>query len=67
METFHSTKITKVGNSLAITIPKEILAACMWERGDRVVFGVLDGPTLVVKQISEQDIRRLKPTRDINF
>lgn len=67
MQTFHTTKVIKTGSSLGIVIPKEILAACMWERGDHLVFGVLEGPTLVIKQLSEQEITRLKPTRDISF
>lgn len=52
---------------MGVVIPKEILAACMWERGDLVSFGVISGPTLVIRQVSEQEIRRLQPSRDITY
>lgn len=65
MESFYTTKIVKVGSSLGLVIPREIIAAMMLDRGDRVVFSVIAGPTLVVRQLSEQEIRRLKPARDI--
>lgn len=67
MERFYTTKIVKIGSSCGIVLPKDILAACMWERGDQVSFGVISGPTLVIRQISEQEIRRLKPTNDITY
>jgi antitoxin component of MazEF toxin-antitoxin module len=67
METFFTTKVVKIGSSVGLVIPRDILAACMWERGDRVVFSVIAGPTLVIRQLSEQEIRRLKPATDIAY
>lgn len=67
MEPFYTTKLIKTGSSLAIVIPREILAAMMLERGDRVVFSVIAGPTLVIRQLDEVEIRRLKPGREITY
>lgn len=65
MENLYTTKIIKTGSSLAIVIPKPILAAMMLDRGDQVIFSVIQGPTLIIRQLSETEIRRLKPGRDI--
>lgn len=67
MERLYFTKIVKIGSSYGVVIPKEILAACMLERGDQVSFGVIAGPTLVMRQISDNEIRRLKPVHDIQY
>lgn len=67
MERLYTTKIVKIGSSAGVVIPKEILAACMLERGDQVSFGVISGPTLIMRQISDQEIRRIKPVHDIRY
>lgn len=66
MERIYLTKIVKIGTSLGVVLPKEILAACMWDRGDYISFGVIAGPTLVARQLSDQEVKRLKPAFDIN-
>lgn len=67
METFYTTKIVKIGSSLGLVIPRQIIAAMMLERGDQVIFSVISGPTLVVKQLSEQEIRKIKPGYEIKY
>ncbi len=39
----HMTKLTKVGNSTGVTIPREVLAAASLDRGDEVSLQVRDG------------------------
>lgn len=39
----HMTKLTKVGNSTGLTIPREVLAAAGMDRGDAVSLQVQDG------------------------
>lgn len=40
MEQLRITKVIKVGTSLGIIIPKEVLNACALERGDQVFVAV---------------------------
>lgn len=67
MERFYTTKVVKIGSSKGIIIPREILTALMWDRGDVVSFGVIAGPTLVVRQLTDLEIRRLRPTQEITY
>lgn len=39
----HTTKLTKIGNSTGITLPREVLAAADLQRGDEVAVEVRDG------------------------
>lgn len=39
----HTTKLTKVGNSTGITLPRDVLAAADLQRGDEVAVEVRDG------------------------
>ena len=57
--------VIKVGSSLGLVLPRNVIAAMMLERGDHIVFSVIQGPTLVIRQLSDTEIRRLKPAQDI--
>ncbi len=39
----HTTKLTKVGNSTGLTLPRDVLAAADLQRGDEVAVEVRDG------------------------
>lgn len=39
----HTTKLTKVGNSTGLALPRDVLAAADLQRGDEVAVEVRDG------------------------
>lgn len=51
------TKLIKVGDSLGIIIPKNILDALKWERGDQIVFGVYDETNIIIKRVTDTDLK----------
>jgi len=62
MERIITTRIIKTGTSLCCVIPKNILKALKLERGDTVVFGIIDEQTLAIRKLSMSDLRNIKPT-----
>ena len=61
MEQLRITKVIRVGNSLAVVIPKNILGALNMERGDQVSFGVYSDDVICIRKISQCDLLNLKP------
>lgn len=45
----HTTKLTRVGNSTGITLPREVLTAASLDRGDEVTLQVRDGKIEIAK------------------
>ncbi len=45
----HTTRLTKVGNSTGITIPRDVLAEAQLDRGDEVTLSVRDGRIEIAK------------------
>jgi len=45
-------KLTRIGNSLRITVPKDVLRALNWKEGDTLEVGLTDS-TMTVKKASE--------------
>ena len=45
----HHTKLTKIGNSTGLTIPRDVLAAANLDRGDEVAVEVRDGRIEIAK------------------
>lgn len=45
----HTTRLTKVGNSTGLTIPREVLAEAHLDRGDAVMLSVRDGRIEIAK------------------
>lgn len=45
----HTTRLTKVGNSTGITIPRDVLAEAHLDRGDEVTLSVRDGRIEITK------------------
>jgi hypothetical protein len=60
MERIIITRIIKTGTSLCVVIPKNILNALNWERGDQVVFGICDSNTITINKLSQSDLLKLK-------
>ena len=61
MEYLQTSKIIKNGTSLAVVIPKPILKALSLERGDQVMFGIVGDGVLVIRKVTEEDIKKWKP------
>ena len=45
----HHTKLTKIGNSTGLTIPRDLLAAANLDRGDEVAVEVRNGRIEIAK------------------
>ena len=45
----HHTKLTKIGNSTGLTLPRDVLAAANLDRGDEVAVEVRDGRIEIAK------------------
>lgn len=45
----HTTKLTKVGNSTGLTLPRDVLSAAGLQRGDEVAVAVRDGRIEIAK------------------
>ena len=51
----------RVGSSLAIVIPVNILRALKIERGDQMTFGVYADDVICIRKISAEQLRELRP------
>ena len=60
MQTLTLTRLTRVGNSLAVIVPRRVRDAMGWERGDSLVLVVLVGGVLGVRRPLDDEIRALK-------
>ena len=52
------TKLIKVGDSLGVIIPKNILEALKWERGDQIVFGIYDEQNIIIKKVTNIELKQ---------
>ena len=67
MQPVNFTKIVRMGTSLGIIIPSEILRAYNWKRGDRLVFNFATENLLQVKRPSDVEFKELlKVEKTIN-
>lgn len=60
MQSYNITKIIKIGSSLGVVIPKNILNALTLERGDQVVFGAGEYDTLIIRKITDEKLLPVK-------
>lgn len=60
MEDIYTTKIIRVGNSKAVVIPRHILKANNWQKGDHIIFTFAGLECLILKRLTDTDIKRLK-------
>ncbi len=61
MDKIFLSKIQRVGNSLAIILPKPVLIAYNWQRADYVVFGYGPNHILYVKKLTNEELQELRP------
>lgn len=61
MEKIQLTKIIKVGNSLGVIIPKNILTALNIQRDDQIAFGIYADDVICIHKVSYEDLLKLKP------
>lgn len=61
MQTIFISKIIKVGTSVGIVIPVEILSGLKWQRGDFVIFGFAGTEQVFIKRLTDVEISNLKP------
>jgi antitoxin component of MazEF toxin-antitoxin module len=66
MENIKLSKVTRLGNGLAIVIPRAVLQSMNIKRGDHVVVAVYDKNIFAVRKIPQQELRDLKPG-DLKF
>jgi bifunctional DNA-binding transcriptional regulator/antitoxin component of YhaV-PrlF toxin-antitoxin module len=68
-EQLHITKLTKVGDSFGILIPKTIRTAYGWERGDTLVYVFTSENALTLRRLTDKEIVAIKDrarTVDLN-
>lgn len=51
----------RVGSSLAIVIPVNILRALKIERGDQMTFGIYADDVICIRKIQQAELLKLKP------
>lgn len=60
MEIMYVSKVIKIGNSLGLVVPIQILRANKMERGDMIVFGFQGTEQIFFRKISDEEIKRIK-------
>lgn len=63
MQNYTITKIIRIGTSLGVVLPKNILTALTLQRGDQVVFGAGEYDTLIIRKISDEKLLPVKITK----
>lgn len=54
------TRLTKVGTSLGIIIPREIAKTYNWQRGDDLIYVFASDDTLSIRKLNDKEIRALQ-------
>lgn len=60
MISFQTSHVLKVGNSLGVIVPIEILRGLGIQRGDDVVFGVASGDVICIRKITDAEKLQIK-------
>lgn len=55
------TKVIRVGNSLSVVIPVNILRELGIKRGDQIVFAIAEGDVICMRKISDAEKLKIKP------
>jgi len=61
------TKIVRVGTSLCVVIPVNILRDLRLERGDQVAFAIAAGDVICLRKITDAEKLEIKPLPIINI
>jgi antitoxin component of MazEF toxin-antitoxin module len=65
MEVIRIGKIIKIGNSLAVVLPKNVAQELKFERGDLVTYAVYGENSIVIKKVTTEEIKQMKPEDSI--
>ena len=60
MENLYITKVVRVGNSLGVIIPKNILVGINFKRGDTIMFSEYAPGQVMLRCLTDIEIRNLK-------
>jgi AbrB family looped-hinge helix DNA binding protein len=60
MESLYMTKVRQLGDSHGIVIPKPVLKAMNFKRGDLLVFIMDTDDTITLRRLSDKQIREIK-------
>lgn len=58
-------RVIKVGTSLAVVLPIDACRALNIKRGDPVSFGIFEENTIVIRRLTDADIKVLRPQQVI--
>lgn len=61
MHNLRLQRVIKVGSSLAVTLPVEVCRALGIERGDAVTLGIFEENTVVIRRLTDADLKLLRP------
>lgn len=60
MKSLFTTRIFRSGSSNVIALPREILKAYKWDRGDQLVYGINSEQVLFIRKLTDKEITELK-------
>ena len=61
MENIKVGKVIKVGSSLAVVVPAQLARAMNLERGDQIVYAIFSKNQFVVRRLTDEELRAMKP------
>lgn len=61
MENIKVGKVIKVGTSLAVVVPAALARAMNLERGDQIVYAIFSENQFVVRRLTTDELRAMKP------
>ena len=61
MENIKVGKVIKVGSSLAVVVPAQLARAMNLERGDQIVYAIFSANQFVVRRLTDEELRAMKP------
>ncbi len=61
MEIAKIARLVKVGDSLAVIIPKPVVRAMNFKRGDQFVCAIYDETTIYLRKLDDADLLKFKP------
>ena len=56
----NTMKVLKVGTSLGVVIPRNLLRAMKIERGDQLAFAVYDEARIIMRKLTDNELKTLR-------
>lgn len=60
MDNLYITRLILIGTSKGIVVPAEILNGLKWQRGDQLIFTFAADDQLIIRRVTNEQIRALK-------